>query len=648
MTSALQSYLNQKVQLGDRVGQIVDFDGPTTSFFVRIGNETVKLPFADARLALARGVPRSEGERFMPQPTDLDILTGSFRASVAMDIERLLASGVSWTVARAEVEAMVSRAVPAHVSLRVPKLRALRNWLSRLRRDGPEALIGKTKQRGNRTPRFDELAEKTAEEVIGESILDGARVSIQSASAEFRKRYLDKCQSAGIEPGNCGAKVFNHVLRGIPLARLVQAQHGTKIKNREFLKALRLIIISSPLERVELDVFILDIYIVNEEGEVIGRPILCAAIDVATGVILGFTLEIGSPKPGIVIETIRRTLMPFDEQRFEKLRIENRLQAFGRPARLVCDNGSENAGERLERIVVGLNLEVHKTTPGAPQEKPFIERFGGQVQAFVRTLPGGLVYRRGDKGDAIKAAMENAALSLDQLENHVTKWVYDVYHVSPRDRVASGLKKPKAPAECWTELQTQCLLPPPPTPEEIRRLIMVEREVRTLQLDGIQFETVKFHSARLKSLIEHIGTGKSVQIFANLDDLREIDVIDPLTNERFTVPAKQKFVAPVSVEDIRAARNDPSVREKEYSAQAQNYRIAMEAHDAAKKSRSRFMRERRAAEQARREVEKKVSSSTEPRPPLDLGKLAEPPGVLDVEVPEELVPLKATLRSVEP
>lgn len=536
------------------------------------------------------------------------------------------------------------------VQIRIPTARALRNWLKAFEQHGPDGLLGRTKRKGNRTKRYDEVAEEIAEHVIEESFLKGVTVTVEDAAATFRSRYLAKCQELGREPGNCGVKVFTNILRSVPQAQLVEGKFGKEIKGRQFLMALRNIKIEQPLERVEIDTFELDLFIVDEEGEVIGRPVLCAMIDVATGVILGFTFAVGPPKPWIVIETVRRGMSPKSNGMFEAFGITNRLQASGRPDRLVCDNGPENTGEQFERMIVGLHLEVLKTKPRSPEKKPFIERLGRLIQAFARSMPGGIVYGKGDKGRYLKEAAARASLTLKQLEAEFTKWVYDVYHVRPRRRVASGRLTTESPADCWRRLEAEFYVPAPPSQDEIRRLIMVTRQVRTLQLDGLQFENVKFHSARLVELIERIGTQQPVEIFVNLEDLREIDVVDPLTKERFAVRSKENFAAAVSVEDMRAKMRDPKVREQEYTARQQNYDIVVRTNEAATKSKSKSPRDRREAAQIKQDLEKKIDrapehkASPEPKPSPDPSAFNAPRPPLDVEVPEDLAPLKPLKR----
>jgi transposase InsO family protein len=653
MISRLDSYLGRQIFVAGASGVINGVCGDTKTLVVTLGDGRIMhLTGAEARQALSLGAPANDETRdqelttsHLPQPTDEDILTGSFRVAVTRRLKQLLLDGYSWQAARAALESM---RITEHsrIEIRIPSVRGLRKWLKAFEEHGPEGLLGRIKQRGNRVPRYDEVAEEIAEQVIEESFLDGVNVSVAAAAATFRKRYREKCKELGREPGNCGVKVFTHILRSVPQAQLVESLHGKEIKGRRLLMALRHIKIESPLERVELDTFELDVFIVNEDGEVIGRPILCAMIDVATGVILGFTIAIGPPKPWIVIETIRRGMSPKTTAMFEEYGIVNRLDAYGRPDRLVCDNGPENTGEQFERMVAVLHMEVHKTKPRSPEKKPFIERLGRLLQALARSLPGGIVYGDGDKGPYLKVAAQRASLTLKQLEAAFTKWVYDVYHVRPRRRVASGLMTPESPADCWRRKEAEFYVPAPPTPEEVRRLIMVRREVRTLQLDGLQFENVKFHSHRLAELIERIGTQQPVEIWVNLEDLREIDVIDPQTNERFTVPSKQRFTAAVSVEDMRARMRDPLFREQEYTAQQQAYDIVLREHQAATKSKSKSSRDRRDAARMKQDLENQLGrraepkTSPQPKPSPDPSTFNAPRPPLDVDVPEDLAPMK--------
>ena len=133
-----------------------------------------------------------------------------------------------------------------------------------------------------------------------------------------------------------------------------------------------------------VDATVCDIYLVNESGQVVGRPILTACVDAYSGICMGYSLgwEGG-------VYSIRDMTLNIIEDK-EKLCLKhgihideaawpvNRL-----PGRIISDQGSEYIGYTFEQIAeLGVTLE--NLPPYRPDLKGPIEKFFDVIQNLYK------------------------------------------------------------------------------------------------------------------------------------------------------------------------------------------------------------------------------------------------------------------------
>lgn len=116
----------------------------------------------------------------------------------------------------------------------------------------------------------------------------------------------------------------------------------------------------------------------------------------------------------------------------------------------------------------------------------------------------------------------------------------------PRRRVDSPLRTAEAPLAAFRRLEREAVLPDPPTPEELRRLFMIDGQTRKVFHYGIEFRSIQYHGEPLKDLIKRKGSGITLRVMYDPSDVRAIAVEDPDTGEYFTVSAKDKYMPAVS------------------------------------------------------------------------------------------------------
>ena len=132
----------------------------------------------------------------------------------------------------------------------------------------------------------------------------------------------------------------------------------------------------------------------------------------------------------------------------------------------------------------------------------------------------------------------NAALSLQEIEQWVHKWVLDEYHFSnPYDDYVPA---PYLRFSDFRNDHTKILLPlprePPKKQEEIDLLYLstLEKDERVLSYEGVVWYHLKYNNQELSNLYKRIGK-ENVEILLNPRDIRSIWVVDPSTSKPIKV-----------------------------------------------------------------------------------------------------------------
>lgn len=133
-----------------------------------------------------------------------------------------------------------------------------------------------------------------------------------------------------------------------------------------------------------VDGTVCDIYLVNESGQVVGRPLLVACVDAYSGICMGYSL---SWEGGIYAVRDLALNMITDKQELCKrhgIRIEaSDWPVQSLPGRIMSDQGSEYVGHTLEQITeLGVILENLPTY--RPDLKGPIEKFFDVIQGLYK------------------------------------------------------------------------------------------------------------------------------------------------------------------------------------------------------------------------------------------------------------------------
>lgn len=100
-----------------------------------------------------------------------------------------------------------------------------------------------------------------------------------------------------------------------------------------------------------------DVLLVDSEGELVGRPWLTIAIDIASGCVMGFHLGDEAQNPQVVMLALRHAILP--KQYSGEYELQNQWQTYGLPQHFYTDRDISFQSDRLEQIGTQLGFTHH-------------------------------------------------------------------------------------------------------------------------------------------------------------------------------------------------------------------------------------------------------------------------------------------------
>lgn len=409
---------------------------------------------------------------------------------------------------------------------------SLYNWVRLYTSKGKQvdALINRTDQSGNRTPRLDPEVQELLDRAMDEHYLHESRPTLQKTDAwlrsEIRSINRNRPPEEAIEAPSYTALCHWAKHQVDPYDR-ISRRHGVQAAMREFRGRGLGPVAEHPLSRVEIDHTSLDINIVDDDGKRIGRPTFTWVIDCYSRCILGFYLSWGQPSSIAVLETLdlamrdkTQTLADLPEARGFS------WSMAGVPTEIVTDNGAEFGGRHFKDFCAAHMINIQFCPPATPW-------FKGKCERFVRTLNTGLIHRlpgttfSNPKMRGSYRSEELARLTLPELDRLIRLWIATSYHES-RHRTLG-----MAPRQAWQDGIAQR----PVRQLENERVAEVALGMSyepALNGGSLQFEGRRYFAPELVPLCHQLGRNKKVSVRCSPRDISIAYVKNPLTRDWVT------------------------------------------------------------------------------------------------------------------
>ena len=514
-----------------------------------------EMPVQDFHVEVALGHVVDPDPDWEPNrlPSGADRNEQKFRLAVIKRSTQLQAEGFNWDDRIAILQREFAKDERFGSRQKIfPSKRTIQIWSRSLRERGGNGLVDKRHRSGNRVKRHDAVFEGIVFDLLEERYLESDRYTVRTLTRLAQVKYLDRCRNEKISPSEHGEKVVRSLIDALPHRDVVRRRIGGEAGARRLLKAARFEKVVSPFERVEIDSTQADIYVVIDDDGNVARPHICAAIDCATGVVVGLTVNLANTNAAITAETLKEVMTPTSPEFFDLHDIEFRFQAFGRPLIVVSDHGPENSGLSVEGVVEAALLEFRKAIPKKPERKPYIERFMDTFNGFVTTLPGASTTSEMPNKTRVEKGSKEASITFDQFVSLVQKWRFDVYAQTDRRRIQNPLRTTESPFNAWHRLSNEHLVPEPPTIQEIRELFFAGHARRKLHLYGVELNRIQYFGRGTSELLDLYGPGAYLDIRFDPTSIRSILVKHEDDQVYVEIPAKDPDIPAISIAELKA------------------------------------------------------------------------------------------------
>ncbi len=203
-----------------------------------------------------------------------------------------------------------------------------------------------------------------------------------------------------------------------------------------------------------------DIFVVDGQGGLLGRPTLTTVIDSYSRCIVGIHLGMERASAAVTGLALRHAILP--KAYPPEHGLENLWQSYGVPRYLYTDAGSDFTSQHLEQVASQLGIVL--CLRRRPAEGGIVERpFGTFNREFFSSLPG---YSTSVAQPHLGKIKAEACLTLEQLERLLVRYVVDNYNQQPDARIsqasrigrwsAGGIAQTAVPAERELDLLLMC------------------------------------------------------------------------------------------------------------------------------------------------------------------------------------------------
>ena len=279
-----------------------------------------------------------------------------------------------------------------------------------------------------------------------------------------------------------------------------------------------------------LDSTICDIYIVDDAGSVIGRPVLTAAVDGYSGLLCGYSL--GWSGGMYSLRTLMQNILTDKVTYCRKFGIEikeNEWPCHELGGRLITDRGSEYISEGFSQLTE-LGIILENLPPFRPELKPMVEKFFDLIQdSFKPYLKNKGIVEKDFNGRGGTDYRKLACLTLQQFETILIHCI--IYYNSKRiidhfpytkEMIKSGIKPYSADIWNWNKENDSAANLLSITEEELHRTLL-PRTTGKFTRRGLMVHKLRY---KAEGFNEAFLDGKTATVAYNPDNMNTIWFIE--------------------------------------------------------------------------------------------------------------------------
>jgi len=332
-----------------------------------------------------------------------------------------------------------------------------------------------------------------------------------ASQSEVSERVRLMCQRLNLPPPD--PKTVVSRIRAEKGFYLECKRQGAKAARQRFEPRPGKLMVERALALIQIDHTRADINLVADDdpSQVIGRPWLTLAIDVATRAVVGYHLTMDAPSAISVAMCVAHVMLPKAENDIEP----GCWPMNGKPACILVDNGKDLRSKAFQRGCEQHGIELNWRPVAEPHYGAHIERLMGTFMRRVHTLPGTTFSNVKHRGNY--PSERKACLTLADFRAWLVEQICHGYHV--RHHRGVGMPPLVAWERSFQDDDGCYTLPLAPMDRATVRRDFYPFEYRRMQRTGVQFAGSRYWHPDLAPLIH---PERRVCVHYHPDDLSRV------------------------------------------------------------------------------------------------------------------------------
>jgi hypothetical protein len=397
--------------------------------------------------------------------------------------------------------------------------------------------------------------------------------------------YLKRKAPAGLKAMLPAYNTFKRRVQNLSKGTVILAREGQAAYDEYMRTSSEPINAEHVLERVELDAMHIVLGVKDDEGQFLGYVTVYFAVDFASRCAVGWHIEVkrklrGERADG-VLSCIRNMLSEDIQNGSNPL-----CPIGGKGDELIMDHGPAYANKGIRALCKSLKISLQYTGTKRGWGKPIAEAFVKYLRSrFCRKING---YR--DSGniknlDSQRPEHDNCVY-LSELKVALEYFIRNVYHQEEHPEADGETRQ-----EVWNRLYSK--RPPQLVDIEDRQVFKVTHKTcKVHSVRGVTLLNQTFQSNELKAMycsIDKMSNKTSsikMDIYYDANDASEVVVVNPVTQERLTVPNRKfakvfgKSFVEASAKRLHNKQKQKEAAEKAASTNQENGSTSAHNHDA--------------------------------------------------------------------
>ncbi|MGH1448801.1 MAG: hypothetical protein ACRBBM_05170 [Pseudomonadaceae bacterium] len=487
------------------------------------------------------------------------------RLEVLSEVTVLRKQGKSW------IE--ILNALKENLNCEIPALRTIQRWYaSSLQSDDANELAPKFSARGNRSQLGPEI-KGVVIEAIKDMYCGSDRFNVTSITMMANAKSASLCADLGLPFTGVSRRTVSRILYKYATFERFRGRMSQGALKKALSPAIQYHEVEAPYDRVEFDATPLNVLVVDEDGQVIGKPTLYLIVDCATRCPIAFHLSIQAESQYTLLKLLEMAFHPRDETFLSRYGVKKPLAPCAMWQIMAGDNSAAHHGEAMYRALRFLGCTVEFTQAGKPQEHPFVERAHGSLKTgLIQMLAGSHISQEKLEKEALSRAMREAKYTVSALENLIARWICEVYMDRPLERLTTRFNELCSPRKAMDILSKRYPMLPPPTPDDFRAACM-NFSVKHVSLTphGIRYQCFDYNSEDLQKLLMTSPRGCKVEVRSHPLDVSQVSVVSLEDQKKMVVAYnKARNLPPMSFEEAKAIRtkfyqSDAAISVEEYA-----------------------------------------------------------------------------------